>query len=215
MTKLPRTAYLLLHARLLHHHVRSHPNIVEFLTHLLHLRSRLILQSIVLLHRCHLLLLWPVSNLTILKAVTRRNWSSVRLDLAWGKSLWLVFPINRRLPRAEKEIGPRSRQDCVPPCRKRSRVDSSRGSGTATQTVCTESTAAALSPTPIVPKEIGTINVHINNCLTKFQQSMEHPMNTLQTQLNATLVGLETRINILINQRTNPPTDLEDLFDKY
>jgi len=64
-------------------------------------------------------------------------------------------------------------------------------------------------------KEIDTIDAHINSRLVEFQQSMERRiMAILQTKFNTTLLGLENRIIRLINQRTSPPSDLEDILNK-
>jgi len=96
---------------------------------------------------------------------------------------------------------------------KRTRVDSSSGSETATVTqtpVTPES-----NPTVVAQKEIDTTDAYINSRLIEFQQSMEQRMATLQAQLNTTLLGLENRIIMLINQRTSPPSDLEDILNKY
>jgi len=62
---------------------------------------------------------------------------------------------------------------------------------------------------------IDAINVHINSRLMEFQHAMEQRMMILQAQLNTTLLSLEQRVIALINHRTSPPSDLEDMFNKY
>jgi len=92
-------------------------------------------------------------------------------------------------------------------------VDRSSGSGTATVTqrpVTPES-----DPTVVALKEIDTIDAHINSHLAEFQQSMEQRMTILQAQLHTTLLSLENRIIMLINQHTSPPSDLENILNKY
>jgi len=64
-------------------------------------------------------------------------------------------------------------------------------------------------------KEIDTTDAHMNSRLIEFQKSMEQRMAILQAQLNTTLLGLEQRIIMLINHRTSPPSDLDEILNKY
>jgi len=62
---------------------------------------------------------------------------------------------------------------------------------------------------------IDAVNVHINSGLMEFQHAMEQRMMILQAQLNTTLLSLEQRVIVLINHCISPPSDLEDMFNKY